>query len=215
MTPVNASTRVNQTSLETEYYTDKKLTAAAHAVMGGISLDVASSAAANKFVGADIIFVAPGFEVIDYWDGIEVRRYDGWGALDFDWYGNIWMNHPFGSASSACKPGCTKEACIKKRKWHTRSPLPGNKDWVQKLVREFESGRVDQAICITFAATSEAWFLPLLMQVGLQCFLVPRTNYYLPDGSKKTGVTKGSVITGFGVNVDKFRHYYNPFGVVK
>lgn len=215
MSTINASIRVNQTSLETEYYTDRKLTAAAHAVMGGITLDVASSAAANKFVGADSIFVAPAFEVVDDWNGIEVRRYAGQGGLDFDWYGNVWMNHPFGSATAPCKPGCTKETCVKKRKWHTLSPLPGNKDWIQKLVSEFNRGRVDRALCITFAATSEAWFYPLLCQLEQQCFLVPRTNYFLPDGTKKTGVTKGSVITAFGIKPAEFRRYYEPFGVVK
>ena len=99
----------------------------------------------------------------------------------------FWMNHPFGRA--------TNEPCI------------------AKAVAEFSSGNAIQGCCITFAATSERWFQPLLRFP--QCFLSPRTNYFLPDGTKKVGVTKGSVVTYFGNDPDAFHRAFRHLGVVK
>jgi len=108
-------------------------------------------------------------------------------GLKAEWRGRVWMNHPFGKKT--------------------------NRQWIQKLVSEFNSGRVTEAVCITFAATSERWFQPLI--VFPQCFLCPRTNYFLPDGTIKRGVTKGSVVTYLGPNVDRFAKEFQEMGVVK
>lgn len=104
-----------------------------------------------------------------------------------EWRGRVWMNHPFGRLT--------------------------NKPWVAKLAAEYASGRVTEAVCITFAATSEKWFQPLIKQP--QCYLAPRTNYCLPNGKLKRGVTKGSVVTYFGHNVLKFATEFRPFGTIK
>lgn len=109
------------------------------------------------------------------------------GSFNRGWHGNIWLNHPFSR----------KE----------------NKLWITKLIREYQNNHITQACCITYAATSEIWFQPLLHYP--QCFLSPRTNYYLPDGSLKKGVTKGSVVTYLGSNVEKFNDVFSEFGVVK
>ena len=103
------------------------------------------------------------------------------------WFGNVWMNHPFGRK--------TNKLCI------------------EKLMREYYTQHIRQACCITFAATSEAWFRPLLQYP--QCFIHGRTNYYLPDGTKKKGVTKGSVVTYLGDNVEKFKEVFSQIGTVK
>lgn len=108
-------------------------------------------------------------------------------GLSCEWNGNVWMNHPFGRGV--------------------------NEKWINKLVAEHESGRVPEACCITFASTSEAWFRPLLKRP--QCFLVPRTNYLLPDGTVYRGVTKGSVVTYFGPNVQRFAECFKHLGEVK
>lgn len=109
-------------------------------------------------------------------------------GLSKKWFGNVWMNHPFS---------------------RTNNPL-----WINKLLNEYVNGGVDQACCICYAATSERWFRDLMDFP--QCFLYPRTNYYLPDGSVKRGVTKGSVVTYLGQNVDKFNKVFDGvFGKVK
>lgn len=78
---------------------------------------------------------------------------------------------------------------------------------------EYKAGATTQACCITYACTSERWFQPLL--AFPMCFLVPRTNYYLPDGTLKRGVTKGSVVTYLGSGVARFRAHFASLGVVK
>lgn len=108
-------------------------------------------------------------------------------GLSMDWYKTIWLNHPFGRVQ--------------------------NPKWISKLELEFKSGRVDGACCITFACTSEKWFQPLLWRP--QCFLSPRTNYLLPDGSTLRGVTKGSVVTYYGSDFSRFAQEFQSLGVVK
>lgn len=100
---------------------------------------------------------------------------------------SLWVNHPFG------------------REYNER--------FVEKLEIEYTRGHVGAACCITYACTSEKWFQPLLRRP--QCFLTPRTNYYLPDGTLKRGVTKGSVVTYFGPNVRKFIECFEHLGIVK
>ena len=113
-------------------------------------------------------------------------------GLSRGWFGRFWMNHPFGRAMN--------HLCIQKAEHEYRS---WGGDRSRNLV----------GCCITFAATSEKWFAPLLRRP--QCYLSPRTNYYLPDGSLKRGVTKGSVVTYFGTDVAAFAREFSPFGVVK
>ena len=97
------------------------------------------------------------------------------------------MNHPFGRGSNAA--------------------------WINKLESEFACGNVIEACCITYACTSEVWFQPLLRRP--QCFLSPRTNYLLPDGTVFRGVTKGSVVTYFGTRSNAFTDAFQDLGVVK
>lgn len=103
------------------------------------------------------------------------------------WHGRFWMNHPFGRDTNA--------PCV------------------AKAEKEYSEGRATEGCCITFAATSEQWFQPLLRRP--QCYLTPRTNYYLPDGSLKRGVTKGSVVTYYGTNIEAFAREFSSLGVVK
>ena len=108
-------------------------------------------------------------------------------GLSKPWLGRVWLNHPFG---------------------RRENPL-----WVGKLLDEWVMGHVWCALTITYACTSEAWFRPLLNFP--QCYLSPRTNFYLADGTKKRGVTKGSVVTYLGNDVDRFRANFGRLGVVK
>lgn len=105
-------------------------------------------------------------------------------GLAQNWWGRVWMNHPF-----------SRE---------------GNPKWIAKLIGEFDSDAIEQACCITFAATSEQWFAPLLKFP--QCYLRPRTNYRLPDGTLKRGVTKGSVVTYLGPRVREFCEAFQNLG---
>ena len=108
-------------------------------------------------------------------------------GLKIPWHGNVWLNHPFSREENAY--------------------------WISRLVNQYESGNTRQSLNITFAATSEKWFQPLAQHP--QCYLSPRTNYFLPDGTKKTGVTKGSVVTYIGPNWNDFYRVFRTFGICK
>lgn len=183
---------INQTSSDVEYYTPVEIVEAARRVMGRIDLDPASSETANQIVKAERIFTA----------------YDS--GLAQPWCGRIWMNHPFGRAEKACEVPCVN---LKKTHVCHDYDFYGNAAWVNYLEREYIAGRLIESCNITFASTSEAWFQPLMKQP--QCYLTPRTNYRLPDGSIKKGVSKGSVVTYYGENVDAFAREYSRFGTIK
>jgi hypothetical protein len=113
-------------------------------------------------------------------------------GLSNDWFCKVFLNHPFSRTN--------------------------NPEWINKLVHEYTTtdyrpAKMSEACCITFASTSEKWFKPLLYYP--QCFLTPRTDYLLPDGTKLRGVTKGSVVTYLGPNVDRFAEEFKSLGVVK
>jgi ParB family chromosome partitioning protein len=184
---------INQSSGIVEYYSPPDIIEVARLTMGRIDLDPASSPSANRIVRASNFFTA---------------EMDG---LSRDWFGNVWMNHPFGKAERACKPGCAKAIC-RKRGFHLQSNQPGNADWINHLLAEYKSGNIEQACCITFAATSEKWFRPLMQYP--QCFLSPRTNYLLPDGTNLKGVTKGSVVTYLGPGIERFAYEFDWLGAV-
>jgi DNA N-6-adenine-methyltransferase (Dam) len=186
---MNQSSLINQNSSEVEYYTPPAIIEAARCAMGRIDLDPASSTRANKIVKADKIFTI-------HQDGIER-----------DWFGNVWLNHPFGRPEPACLPDCEKKHA------HHDYDLHGNAPWIKKLCEQYSDTAIDQACCITYACTSESWFSPLLARP--QCFLSPRTNYLLPDGTTKKGVTKGSCVTYFGTKTESFARAFCALGVVK
>jgi hypothetical protein len=108
-------------------------------------------------------------------------------GLSQQWWGRVWLNHPFGKTT--------------------------NRPWIAKLCAEYTAGRMEAAICISYASTSEQWFHPLLERP--QCFFWKRTNYFLPDGTLKKGVTKGSCVTYFGQHVQKFALEFSKMGTVK
>lgn len=98
----------------------------------------------------------------------------------------VWLNHPFARGQ--------------------------NQLWIDKLMEQVNCGNVEQACCITYASTSEHWLQPLLSFPV--CFLSPRTNYYLPDGTLAKGVTKGSMVTYIGKRVAAFAYCFGRLGKV-
>lgn len=181
---------INQTSGKVEYYSPPEIVAAARRVMGGIELDPASSEAANERIGAERFY-----DVED-------------DAICLEWCAkSVWMNHPFGRPEAPCVPDC-----VKNHEHHAEIRY-GNATWINKLRDSIGWEKVAEACCLTFACTSEAWFQPLLKRPI--CFLCPRTNYYLPDGTIFKGVSKGSAVTYFGSNVAVFAREFTKFGTVK
>lgn len=210
---MNAAQLINQSSGDVEIYTPPEILDRARQVLGRIDIDPASSAAANVRVKARKFYCAPVFETLKHRiNRLPVRAYVDEGGLSLPWKGHAFMNPPFTQLECACRPWCAKERC-KRRGWHTASDLPGTGEWVQQMEREHAVNNVTQAIVVTFAATSEQWFQPLLNRP--QCFPSPRTNYLKPDGSVYRGVTKGSAITYYGPDVARFERAFRDLGTIK
>lgn len=162
---MNNATLINQTSNNTEWYTPWAIIECARELMGSIDLDPFSCRRANN---------RPEGKIANhYYD----KRND---SLNNEWFGNVWMNHPFGRTM--------------------------NEDCVAKIVYEYVriNPAMTQACCITFASTSEKWFKPLLRYP--QFYFTGRTNYLDPETLQPVkGVTKGSVITLFPVREWSYR----------
>jgi len=111
---------------------------------------------------------------------------DNENGFDLTWNNRkCWVNHPFSRENNA--------------------------RIANKVINEHNKGA--EIVMITFAATSEKWFQPLLQYP--QCFLHGRTNYLDQNGNKVNGVTKGSVITYLGNNLDKFIEAFKHLGTIK
>lgn len=118
---------------------------------------------------------------------VGANQYYDCNGFENEWFGNVWVNHPF-----------SKE---------------NNQRIFNKISKEYFDGRIKQACVITFASTSEKWFKGFLDSPI--CFIYGRTNYFLPNGEKKSGVTKGSCVTYFGDNIESFIENFSEIGKVK
>lgn len=197
--------QINQDSGNFEWYTPPYITNAVAELLGGIELDPASNELANKFVGAQRYFTKEQ------------------NSLELDWKAEtLWLNHPFSKGEKACKKYksearkdeycCGKDAC-KKRGYHIDHDVPGNKDWIEKLIGEFEKGHFKRGCNITFANTSEGWFKPLYD--FHQIFLYDRVNFIDVNGNVIRGAPKGCVITCFGLESVQIEKVFKKYGKVK
>ena len=200
---------LTQDSGDVEMYTPPEIIEAARRTMGGIDLDPASSLIANQRVKADYIFTKDN-------DGLAQQ-----------WLGNIWMNHPFSKGEKACRPKqgrkkmCKKKNCIPKYKQGqliTRGhcitqDIPSNSHWIDHLLAQYRENNLNQSCNITFGSTSESWYQKLA--VFPQCVLDGRTQYYKPNGEIAKGVTKGSVVTYLGNDLEAFAREFSPLGRIQ
>lgn len=125
---------------------------------------------------------------------LESEKQLGIRTLDIQW--NFWnqpdpvtafMNHPYGRIE--------------------------NKLWTQKLIHEYNVGNVSQAICLVFAATSEAWFQPLLDYPI--CFIAGRVKHLDANGKVLGSSTKGSCLVYLGQNLGMFYSVMRDLGKVQ
>jgi hypothetical protein len=83
--------------------------------------------------------------------------------------------------------------------------------WAQRLISEYKSGNVGQAILLVYACTSESWFQPLYKYPI--CFAEKRLRFYGPDGKGYTA-PKGSAFVYLGNNPARFTSVFSNLGQV-
>ena len=107
--------------------------------------------------------------------------------------------------------------------WHARSmwlnPPYGKTDtgksnqeiWTHRLIAEYESGNIQEAVLLVNAVTGNAWFQPLWNY--LLCFTDHRIRFYNAD-VLAVQPTHSNVLVYFGTQVARFIDLFSSFGTV-
>lgn len=83
--------------------------------------------------------------------------------------------------------------------------------WTRKLLAEYETGNVKQAILLVNAATETIWF-QRLYQFPI-CFVKGRIQFNSPQGSKNSS-TVGSAFVYFGASSEQFVRVFGRIGTI-
>lgn len=154
-----------------EWYTAPRYIEAAREVMGSIDLDPASSELANKTVRATTFYT---------------KKSNG---LSLPWYGNVWLNPPYGRS---------KNVSILRL-------------FVERLIYFYEKGDISQAVVCTTADTDEQWWK--LLTPFYTCF-PDHHVYYFREGDKKDKHMLGTAFTYLGMYDIKFARVFRSIGPV-
>ena len=106
-------------------------------------------------------------------------------GLDKKWTGNVWLNPPYS--------------------------MPEIKLFIDKLLVEYESGNVKQAIVLTNNSTDTQWFHSLSKFPF--CLTKGRLSFWNSEG-ETLAARQGQALFYLGNNVDKFVDNFKQFGVV-
>jgi phage N-6-adenine-methyltransferase len=107
-------------------------------------------------------------------------------GLDRSWNGRVFMNPPY-----SC-PGV----------------------WMSKLLNEFQTGRVKEAIALVSAATDTNWLSPVL-DVQPVCFWKGRIKFLDENYQPKNSARQSHVLIYWGDNWQCFKQVFESYGVVK
>jgi hypothetical protein len=111
-------------------------------------------------------------------------------GLKRDWHGKIWLNPPY---------------------HRELAPL-----FIDKLLAEFDAGRITAAIVLTNNCTDTDWFLKAQAACNAMCFTHGRIKFTQGDGKTEVLPTQGQTFFYFGPDVDGFASVFCQigFGVV-
>jgi len=109
-------------------------------------------------------------------------------GLDREWHGRVWLNPPYAY------------------------PLIGQ--FVNKLLDECASGRVEQAIMLTHNYTDAAWFHQAERIAALLCFTRGRVRFY-DENRNECAPTQGQAFFYFGGEHAAFRSVFSEFGFIR
>lgn len=107
-----------------------------------------------------------------------------------DWHGRVWLNPPYG-----------------------RDDANGSNQarWSARLIADYNAERIEAAVLLVSANTSEKWFQPL-WDFPI-CFTDHRIDF-TPAGQQSSGANHGSVLIYFGTDTARFCEEMQQFGRV-
>lgn len=104
----------------------------------------------------------------------------------FQWEGNVWLNPPYS--------------------------MPLIKQFVTKLIDQYEMGTVSQAIILTNNSSDTSWFHELLSRFPA-CFTRGRISFWRPN-LEAFGTRQGQTLFYLGGDITKFKDEFSEFGRV-
>jgi hypothetical protein len=199
-------TASRHSSESAEHYTPKDIVERARLALGGIDLDPASCAEANRVVQAENYFTAEE-------DGF-VRG----------WRGRVFLNPPGGLSDNLQRPvkaKCRENGSCGLPIGHTHEGVQSNqKKWWYKLAREYESGNVTTAIFVCFSVellqTSQV-DRPADLRAPLHfpiCFPSRRVAYVKPGGAVGSQPPHASCIVWLDDFGTLFHRYFRDLGLI-
>lgn len=108
-------------------------------------------------------------------------------GLEKEWAGTVWLNPPYAQ--------------------------PAISHFADKMVSEWESGRVSAAIVLTHNYTDTAWFQKLARAATAICFTRGRVRFVSPSG-ELAAPTQGQAFFYFGAEADIFADVFGEIGFV-
>ena len=99
-------------------------------------------------------------------------------GLDHEWRGRVWMNPPY--STDLIGPFC------------------------EKMVTEFESGRLTQAVVLVNNATEARWFASLVSVASMVGFTKRRVRFLDRNGDQTGGPLQGQAVLYIGPNKNQF-----------
>lgn len=109
---------------------------------------------------------------------------------DLPWAGNVWLNPPYGRGEGSARA------------------------FTDRLVRELETGNVQQAItCLNVASSTALWFAPIWDTAALHLVWRGRPDFWLPDKAESSP-TKGIILSYFGAHPERFSQHFQEHGTL-
>lgn len=118
-------------------------------------------------------------------------------GLAHPWSGRIWLNPPFGRSA--------------RMMGQRRSTIAL---FTEKLLQEYTSSNIEQAIALVTTEVNVRWYYPLL-QYPI-CFPDHRVHFIVPGGASrgKTSQMFGTSFVYLGANIEQFINIFSQFGVI-
>jgi phage N-6-adenine-methyltransferase len=107
-------------------------------------------------------------------------------GLTKDWHGRVWLNPPYADGVIG--------------------------QFITKLIDEYRSGRISQAIVLVNNNTDAQWFHDGVNVCSALCFPLGRIKFIKPNGDEAPNTAQGQACLYFGDNVAKFKAVFKAIG---